>query len=80
MTEPTTPPLSAASGEPDQRSAVRRPAASVPGITGLRFSPHGIQATLVNISETGSKGRSSPAVSKAGPHVFPSRPWAAMDV
>jgi hypothetical protein len=50
MTKATDP---LASGEPDQRSALRRPAASVPGITGLRISPHGVQASLVDISETG---------------------------
>jgi len=53
MTEPSAPPFAAAPGEPEQRSALRRPAALVPGITGLRISPHGIQAALVNISETG---------------------------
>jgi hypothetical protein len=53
MTEPTSPLFAAASGESEHRSAVRRPAASVPGITGLRISPHGVQAVLVNISETG---------------------------
>jgi hypothetical protein len=37
----------------DNRTALRRPATTVPGITGLRISPHGVEATLVNISETG---------------------------
>jgi hypothetical protein len=31
----------------------RLPASAVPAITGLRISPHGAVATLVNISETG---------------------------
>jgi hypothetical protein len=62
MTKPTAP-LAAASGDPDQRSAVRRPAASVPGITGLRISPHGIQAALVDISETGLLAECSERIS-----------------
>jgi hypothetical protein len=37
----------------DNRTSSRRPATAVPGITGLRISPHGVEATLVNISETG---------------------------
>jgi hypothetical protein len=37
----------------DNRSAARHPASSVSAITGLRFSPHGVDAKLVNISETG---------------------------
>jgi hypothetical protein len=37
----------------DNRTASRRPAAAVPSITGLRISPHGVEARLVNISETG---------------------------
>lgn len=36
-----------------EKRAPRRSAARVPSITALRFSPHGIDATLVNISETG---------------------------
>src|SRR5256712_14206071 len=35
------------------RSAPRFAAALVPSITGLRLSPHGIDAKLVNISATG---------------------------
>ncbi len=35
------------------RKAVRLPAAEVPSITGLRISPHGLEATLVNISANG---------------------------
>ena len=37
----------------DLRAASRRPASAVPAITSLRISPHGVEATLVNISETG---------------------------
>ena len=37
----------------DPRKAVRRPAAEVPSITGLRISPHGLEAMLVNISANG---------------------------
>jgi PilZ domain-containing protein len=37
----------------DLRSATRYPASAVPAITGLRISPHGVEATLVNISESG---------------------------
>src|SRR5262249_27505614 len=37
----------------DARKAVRRAAAEVPSITGLRISPHGLEATLVNISANG---------------------------
>jgi hypothetical protein len=33
--------------------AVRVPASQVPSIKGLRFSPHGADATLVNISTSG---------------------------
>lgn len=40
------------SGE-ENRDAPRRPASAVPSITGLRISPHGVEATLVNISESG---------------------------
>jgi len=40
------------SGE-ENRDAPRRPASAVPTITGLRLSPHGVEATLVNISESG---------------------------
>jgi len=38
---------------PAEKRPHRRPAASVPSITGLRFKPHGIDAALVDISETG---------------------------
>ena len=37
----------------DLRSAIRYPASAVPAITGLRISPHGVEAALVNISESG---------------------------
>ena len=37
----------------DISKSVRRPAASVPSITGLRLSPHGVEASLVDISPTG---------------------------
>jgi len=37
----------------ENRAAPRFVAALVPSITGLRVSPHGTDATLVNISETG---------------------------
>jgi hypothetical protein len=35
------------------RGAQRHPASAVPSITGLRFSPQGIDAVLVDISESG---------------------------
>lgn len=37
----------------DVGKPLRRPAAEVPSITGLRLSPHGAEASLVNISTTG---------------------------
>lgn len=37
----------------EKRSAPRRPASQVPTITGLRLSPHGAEAKLVDISTTG---------------------------
>jgi hypothetical protein len=37
----------------ENRNAPRRPAAAVPSITGLRISPHGVEATLINISVSG---------------------------
>jgi hypothetical protein len=37
----------------DHSLAPRRPASAVPSITGLRISPPGFRATLVNISGTG---------------------------
>ena len=49
--EPAAPQPSPNDG--DSRAAPRRPSTSVPEITGIRFSPHGIEATLVNISDSG---------------------------
>jgi hypothetical protein len=40
-------------GGTENRDAPRRPASALPTITGLRISPHGVEATLVNISESG---------------------------
>src|SRR5262245_14845504 len=37
----------------EKRSAPRRPGSHVPTITGLRLSPHGAEAKLVDISTTG---------------------------
>lgn len=37
----------------EHRSAPRRPASAVPGIKGVRLSPHGSEATLLNISASG---------------------------
>jgi hypothetical protein len=37
----------------ENRSAPRRAASAMPSITGLRFSPQGLHAVLVDISETG---------------------------
>jgi len=37
----------------ENRNAPRRPASAVPSITGLRISPHGVEATLINISVSG---------------------------
>jgi hypothetical protein len=37
----------------EKRSAIRRPASQVPSITGLRLSPHGAEAKLVDISSSG---------------------------
>ena len=45
---PSSPPTTA-----DDTVAPRLPASSVPSITGLRIKPHGADATLVNISQTG---------------------------
>lgn len=56
---PKTPPdasgpaESAASAPNENRSSPRYIASVVPAITGLRISPHGVEAILVNISETG---------------------------
>lgn len=49
---PKTPPQPSAAPV-DLRSASRHPASAVPAITGLRISPHGVEAKLVNISENG---------------------------
>ncbi len=38
----------------DARTAPRRDASQVPEITSIRLSPHGVDATLVNISATGA--------------------------
>ena len=43
----------ASSGNDDNRTAPRRLASSVPSITGLRIKPYGVDAVLINISETG---------------------------
>ena len=48
-----TPRRSEPEAKGERRSAVRHPASAVPSITGLRFSPHGADAVLVNISTTG---------------------------
>jgi hypothetical protein len=45
---PSSPPTPA-----DEATAPRLPASAVPSITGLRIKPHGADATLVNISQTG---------------------------
>jgi hypothetical protein len=37
----------------ENRNAERHPAAAIPSITGLRISPHGAEASLVNISASG---------------------------
>jgi hypothetical protein len=52
LDEPATDPAPGPAPSAEKRPH-RRPAASVPSITGLRFKPHGIDATLVDISETG---------------------------
>ena len=41
------------SATPTVEAAPRIPAAQIPSITGLRLSPHGADATLVNISSSG---------------------------
>jgi hypothetical protein len=46
-------PQPAESVDPERRIAERRPAALVPSITGVRLSPSGGEASLVNISTTG---------------------------
>ena len=45
---PSSPPTTV-----DDATAPRLPASAVPSITGLRIKPHGADATLVNISQTG---------------------------
>jgi len=50
--QPADPGPESQSGE-EKRNAARFPASEVPSITGLRMSPHGAEATLVNISTTG---------------------------
>jgi hypothetical protein len=40
-------------GGRENREAPRRPASAVPSITGVRISPDGVEATLVNISHSG---------------------------
>jgi PilZ domain-containing protein len=42
-----------AAADSEKRNAPRYPASEVPSITGLRMSPHGAEASLVNISTTG---------------------------
>ena len=42
-----------ASVQVEGRSAPRLPASAVPSITGVRLSPHGSEATLLNISASG---------------------------
>jgi len=50
--QPVEPP-DADGGGAEKRNAPRYPASEVPSITGLRMSPHGAEASLVNISTTG---------------------------
>ena len=42
-----------ANGLVEARNAPRLPASAVPGIKGVRLSPHGTEATLLNISASG---------------------------
>jgi hypothetical protein len=53
----TVSPVAAAAPEAtvtvEGRSAPRLPASAVPGIKGVRLSPHGTEATLMNISASG---------------------------
>jgi hypothetical protein len=54
ITPPSTSPQTAqARSATENRNSPRRPASRVPAITGLRISPHGAAATLVDISATG---------------------------
>jgi len=50
-------PVATAAPEPnalvEARNAPRLPASAVPGIKGVRLSPHGTEATLLNISASG---------------------------
>ena len=43
-----------ASGRVEARKAPRLPASAVPSIKGVRLSPHGTEATLLNISASGA--------------------------
>jgi hypothetical protein len=49
--QPPEPPDAEAASE--KRNAARYPASDIPSITGLRLSPHGAEASLVNLSTTG---------------------------
>jgi hypothetical protein len=49
------------------RSAARRPASQVPSITSIRLSPHGADATLVNISASGVLVESTSRIRLATP-------------
>jgi PilZ domain-containing protein len=49
----TVAPLGGTSTKVENRSAVRYSASEVPSITGIRLSPHGANATLMNISASG---------------------------
>jgi hypothetical protein len=51
--KPPETPETETSGGIEKRNAPRYSAADVPSITGLRLSPHGAEATLVNLSTTG---------------------------
>jgi PilZ domain-containing protein len=50
---PPEPPDTETAGGIEKRNAPRYPASELPSITGLRLSPHGAEATLVNLSTTG---------------------------
>jgi hypothetical protein len=52
VSEPIAPPA-AATDSPERRIAHRHAASAVPSITGVRLSPSGGDASLVNISTTG---------------------------
>jgi len=51
---PTTTAAPEAKGLVEARNAPRVPASAVPGIKGVRLSPHGTEATLLNISASGA--------------------------